>query len=275
MKEECGQLERALAAQGGSASLGALRRESNLHPQLVLELLREFPERFGSEEGREAGHGTLFIKLVELEPATKSFLVAVRSSGVTGIASTRLWQKRNITSAESSRLARVYEELIRVETRNKKHYYFWRGAEKRAVQAELASDEVFEALKALVGSGPRHLSQLEKMYPDAEKIISDHPELFRVESVNLGPTEVTTDMLVSLVSEIITSANAEVVSSREKVPVPDENGGKSQSAILLEVEISAEMKWRPPSEGMHTRRGGRPYKGPRVPASGGMVRITR
>src|SRR6516165_1799154 len=159
MKEECGQLERALAAQGGSASLGALRRESNLHPQLVLELLREFPERFGSEEGREAGHGTLFIKLVELEPATKSFLVAVRSSGVTGIASTRLWQKRNITSAESSRLARVYEELIRVETRNKKHYYFWRGAEKRAVQAELASDEVFEALKALVGSGPRHLSQ--------------------------------------------------------------------------------------------------------------------
>jgi hypothetical protein len=49
----------------------------------------------------------------------------VRHAGVNGVAAARLWQQRHITSKESARLAERYSDLVRVEKKGKRIFYFW------------------------------------------------------------------------------------------------------------------------------------------------------
>jgi hypothetical protein len=209
----------------------------------------------------------LIIKLREPEPHEKSFIIAVRAAGHTGIGSNRLWQKRQVTSAESAALAMKYHEVIRIERRQKKIFYFWRDrlAETNSEQRQ----STLERLVQLISGGHRHLSWLKDSYPEAPEIIGAHPELFVCESVNLGPTPASEDILVSLREK---APNGENISEEPRailreVDAPEQSG----SAVIGSDRIDPSLRWKPASRGMSRarhRRGGRGFDRERYPMPG-------
>jgi hypothetical protein len=154
-------LEAALAAAGGSATLGELRSSRDLGPEMILRTVTRWPEPFAAQETVRGGHSTVLVSLrPELPAADKVFLNAIRSSGERGIARLRLWQKRQLSAKECDALAAKYAEQVQVELREDKTFFVWKNVNAQAAEAhKKPNDELvnFERLVELIGPGARRL----------------------------------------------------------------------------------------------------------------------
>ena len=118
-------LEKILRESDGTASLGHLRRDAGLDPQLVLRLVRDYPDKFCEDD--ESGLAPTIRLGTRLPETDCVFLRAVRLTRNNGIAAARLWQTKHLTSKETAELAEKYSELIRVEKRARRTFYFWKS----------------------------------------------------------------------------------------------------------------------------------------------------
>jgi hypothetical protein len=215
-------LENTLRNSGERARLGDLRRLAGLDPSAVLRLVRDYPDRFCETENETAAPE--IVLGTRLPESDCVFIRAVRIAGGTGIAALRLWQKKNIPAKEALELAARYPELVRVEKRDKRIFYFWRAAALSSppLPSQLAGE-------ALIPETPPAIE------PSDGK--ADDP-------IPAGPETNSDPMHQNKAGELSLAA----------LPA---------SEVFTDAEYQ-ELKFRPASRGMHSRRHAKALRGDRI-----------